>query len=165
MPDISPRLRSDLVDGYLFRRRGETVELLQVRRAGSADLAPATWQPVMGHVQHDETAVDAIVREIAEETGLRRSQFLGFWQLQQVHPYFVAALDAVVLSPRFVVEAPAEWSPTLNREHDGFRFIDLTTPGWREQLAWIGQRHAVDELLEWIVLGSQDQRNRLAIPI
>jgi 8-oxo-dGTP pyrophosphatase MutT (NUDIX family) len=110
-----PTLRADLVDAYVFHR-APGLELLQLRRA--RDPLRATWQPVMGHVEPGETAVACLWRELREETGLSPRDALGAWALEQIHPYFVADLDAVVMSPRFAVEVAPGWEPTLNHEHD-----------------------------------------------
>ena len=92
-----PRVRSDIVDVYVFRRarapRG--LEFLQLLRTG-APLA-ATWHPVMGHVERGETAVECAWRELREEIGLApEDKYLkGMWALEQVYPYYVAEIDQI----------------------------------------------------------------------
>ena len=63
---------TDIVDVHVFRQRvGGTadgdVEFLQMRRSHGA--LSGTWQPVIGHVVGDETAVETARRELEEETG------------------------------------------------------------------------------------------------
>lgn len=139
-----PRVRTDIVDAYLFRRRARRVEVLQLRRA--AEPLKGTWQPVMGHARPGETAIACLWREVREETGLRRGgdDLLGAWALQQVHPYFVAALDALVMSPRFAIEVSPTWQPRLNREHDAARWVDARRPG--ASFMWPGQALAVRDI-------------------
>ena len=100
-------LRTDLVDVYIFRR-GVEPEFLQLERA--KEPLTRTWQPVMGHALAGETALACAVREIQEETGLTAHGVVGFWSLTQVSPYYLASVDAVVLSPRFAAEVPPEWN-------------------------------------------------------
>ncbi len=141
-------LRADLVDVYLFRR-SPAVELLQLRRT-EGTLA-GTWQPIMGHIEPGETAAACAVRELSEEVGLRAGDpaLLGLWALQGVHPYYLPARDAIMLSPRFAAEVRPDWSPTLNDEHDAFRWIGAGAV--RERFVWPGQWAAIDELLEWLL--------------
>jgi hypothetical protein len=86
------------------------------------------------------------MRELGEETGLSEAHELvrGVWQLEEVHPYFVMKLDAIVLSPRFCVEVDRAWSPTLSQEHDAFRWTQEHTDD--AMFLWPGQRAAVQEV-------------------
>jgi dihydroneopterin triphosphate diphosphatase len=133
-----PTLRTDLVDVYVFRR-SPSVEFLQLQRAGEP--LAGTWQPVMGHIESGESATQCAFRELHEETGLAPASehLLGFWALQEVHPYYLAAADAVMLSPRFAAEVSDGWSPTLNHEHTGYRWVAAADVGtsflWRQKAA------------------------------
>ncbi len=160
-----PRVRTDIIDVYIARRAGgasqsQTIELLQLHRAD--DPLKGTWQPVMGHIERGETAVTTALRELAEETGLMRGDAacLGMWALEQVHPYFVAAIDAIVLSPRFVVEVVAEWEPRLDADHDAHRWVDAAKA--REFFLWPGQHAAAAEVVT--ILNDESLRKWLAVP-
>ena len=150
---MSPRVRSDIIDAYVFRRvpstnnpgssaAGSEIEVLQLRRTHAP--APATWHPVMGHIEAGERATDTLWRELAEELGLGGSAVLDAWALEQVHPYFIADLDAVFLSPRFAVEVIPGFEPSINEEHDDFRWLPLARA--IHEALWPGQRAALREL-------------------
>ncbi len=147
-------IRCDLIDVYVFRRRAGSAEFLQLRRT-HPPLA-GSWQPVMGHTEPGEPAAACAVRELHEETGLKPGQagppLLGLWALEEVHPYFVAALDAVMLSPRFAAEVSEGWEPVLNGEHDAARWV---AQGEVEQaFMWPGQRGACAEVVREIIAGT-----------
>src|SRR5262249_7663614 len=154
-PGAGPRIRSDIVEGYLVRREppeGETsvprartrngafdpshfaspteCSLLQLHRA--RDPLKHSWQPVLGHAHQGATAVPAALREAREEAGLDRRDkaWVGMWALEQLHPFFVAEIDCVVLSPRFVIEVAEGWEPTINDEHDTYRWVHASQ-AWR----------------------------------
>lgn len=160
MPDI----RADLVDVYVMRERDVAVEFLQLRR--TAEPMVGTWQPVMGHVEAGESAVRTAVRELGEEVGLRAGDaaWLGFWQLEEVHPYFVAAMDAVVLSPRFAVLVDAAWEPDLSGDdaHDAHRWVDAR--GVREMFMWPGQYRACDEAAGLLATRGSSLERALRLP-
>jgi 8-oxo-dGTP pyrophosphatase MutT (NUDIX family) len=153
-----PSLRADIVDAYVLRRT-PGIELLQLRRTG-APLA-GTWQPVMGHVEAGETAVGCLWRELEEETGLARDTVLGAWALEQVHPFFIAEIDAVVMSPRFAVEVGAGWSPMLNGEHDAHRWVPAEQA--EDAFLWPGQHAAIAEL-EALLETACPRRDLLRLP-
>lgn len=134
------RVRADIVDVYVVRPGKSGSEFLQLLRA--SEPLKNSWHPIMGHIEAGESAVQTALRELHEEAGLRADHpaFQGLWALEQVHPYYVAAIDCIVLSPRFVACMSAGWEPTLNREHSAARWA--VDP---DAFMWPGQRSAAHE--------------------
>lgn len=153
-----PRVRTDIVDVYVFRRRRAAkgargrIEFLQLLRA-SEPLA-RTWHPVMGHIEKGETAVECAVRELREEVGIDAGgeEAIGFWALEQVHPYYVAAIDQIVLSPRFALQVRAGWAPQINEEHAGVRWVARAEVA--KKFMWPGQAAACAEVVALVRPGS-----------
>jgi 8-oxo-dGTP pyrophosphatase MutT (NUDIX family) len=189
-----PRVRTDVVDVYVFcrvgpddpRERGHAAQaagtsrvyegdegwpvkarpavyFLQLLRAGPP--LDATWHPVMGHVHAGETAAACALRELEEEVGLsaRSPSLRGVWALEQVHPFYIAAIDAVVMSPRFCAEVDPSWSPALNAEHRAARWV-------REDevdrlFMWPGQKACCREILREIVEDASLSREVLRVRV
>ena len=91
----------------MIRRGTEFLVLLRCEADGGY------WHTVAGGVEEGETFAEAAVRELREETGLEAP---------------VEALDApfvyeAVHVETFVAEAPADWEPTLDWEHDDHRWL------------------------------------------
>lgn len=178
-----PRIRADVVDVYVFRlptqrptaesRLPSTIEVLQLLRA--KDPLGSTWQPVMGHVEVGETAKDTAWRELREEVGLdprsAGETLLGMWALEQVWPFYIAAIDCIVLSPRFVAQVATTWEPALNHEHTAHRWITVSTDADHvdvrsaldRHFMWPGQRHTIMEILREIVSPTSLSRDRLRV--
>ncbi len=150
-----PRHASD------FRLSTLDVALLQLYRTKEPLIR--TWQPVTGHVEPGETAPQAALREVREEIGLtpRNAAWLGMWALEQINPFYIAAIDCIVMSPRFVIEVAPDWQPTLNAEHDAFRWVHASQ-AWR-RFMWPGQGKAIQEILEYIMPLGSLARHALAI--
>lgn len=140
-----PRIRADVVDVYVARTSSRGLEVLQLQRV-DAPMA-GTWQPIMGHIEPGETAVACAWRELHEEVGLARTSpaLLHMFALEQVHPYYLAELDVVMLSPRFLAEVAPDWEPTLNDEHHAHRWIDVRDSD--ATFMWPGQVAAVAEIV------------------
>jgi len=162
-----PRIRTDIVDVYVFRQRlpkeGPSVEFLQLRRR--EEPLAGSWQPVMGHVEAGETATDAAVRELREEIGLQAAgmECLGLWQLNGVHPFYMARGDAIVMSPRFAAQVRPEFEPRLCEEHDAWRWVapeDVETC-----FMWPGQRLAIQEVMREIVGAASRSREHLRLDV
>lgn len=158
-PSGGPVVRTDIVDVYLFRDAGAAggIELLQLLRVGEP--LGGTWQPIMGHIEPGEAAPATALRELREEVGLEKDDpsVLGIWALEQVHPFYLAALDCIVMSPRFGVLVRSGWEPVLNAEHSAFRWTARD-----EDFMWPGQRGSIEEIRRYLAVPS-DARERLRI--
>lgn len=183
-----PRIRSDIVDVYVFTRvpaddpreraragrayeseaawparagDSSAVHFLQLLRSGAP--LDNTWHPVMGHIEAGETAVDTALREMREELGLGHDHpsCLGVYALEQVHPFFIAAIDTIVLSPRFAVEVAPSWTPALNAEHSKFRWVRHDAVD--AHFMWPGQKNACREILREIVDDASLSREHLRV--
>ena len=160
-----PACRTDVIDAYVFRlpdpTRAAAAELLQVRRTREPMLA--TWQPVMGHIEHGERASDTLGRELTEELGLdlASSAVLGVWALEQVHGFFLPELDAIFFSPRFAVQVDTAWEPVLNEEHDAHRWVPIDHAS--RAFMWPGQLASIDELARFVLPPASPTRDRLRL--
>jgi dATP pyrophosphohydrolase len=113
----------------VFVRRGD--EVLAVHRSPENG---AYWHSIAGGVEDGETYAEAAVRELHEETGLVAD---------------VASLDRTfsyegIRVESFVVAAPAGWEPTLDWEHDEYRWVSPTEAA--ELLYWPEPREIVRSL-------------------
>lgn len=72
--------------GVALLLQSSNQKLLLTRRASNLRIFPNVWVPPGGHVELDEKLLDAGLRELKEETGLRlspdeiSSQLLGLWE-------------------------------------------------------------------------------------
>lgn len=149
-PSHGPRVRTDVVDVYVFRRReGAKPDFLQLLRASPP--LDQTWHPVMGHIEPGETASQCAMRELREEVGLDAGDpsLLGVFALEQVHPFYIAAIDSIVMSPRFAAEVAPAWEPRLNAEHSAWRWTPYAEV--HEKFMWPGQIASVREIITTIL--------------
>jgi 8-oxo-dGTP pyrophosphatase MutT (NUDIX family) len=153
-PGRGPVVRTDLVDVYVFTISASgQVLLLQLLRAGSKDSMAGQWHPVMGHAEAGETAVQTALRELYEEAGLspEHPRWRGLWQLEQVHPFYMADRDQILLSPRLAARVECGWAPVLNAENSAWRWVDADRA--HQSFIWPGQVAVIRELVRTITLG------------
>jgi len=106
----------------IFIYRG--VEFLLARR-----VPQGVWNVIAGQVEDDESFDAAAARELAEETGLVATPVdLHLSQTYEIRPeerVLYAPDETTVAIECYAVEAPAGWEPTLNEEHDIYRWCSL----------------------------------------
>lgn len=105
------------------------------------------WHVAAGVVEPSESYLDGAIRELREETGLEAGSDLVDLGRPQAYPmpadmrHLYEPGVAEITVQTFVVEAPADWEPVLNEEHDAHRWCDL--PEALELLHWPEAREAV----------------------
>jgi dihydroneopterin triphosphate diphosphatase len=137
-----PEIRADAVAVYVYRRT-PLVEFLQIRRSAESGEYQGSWQTVYGGVHAGETAVQAAVRELKEETGLAPA---AMWQVEYLESFYFMDKDYVVVMPVFAVEVGREAEVRLNEEHDGARWVAEARID--SAFMWRTQREALHILLE-----------------
>jgi 8-oxo-dGTP pyrophosphatase MutT (NUDIX family) len=109
-------------------RRGRS-EILVVHRS---PVGGGYWHTIAGGVEPGEAALDAARRELLEETGLAAevlqpaSAAVEFWYPLSEEPaerraQYEEGVEEVHVEC-FIVDAPDDWEPTLDHEHDGYRW-------------------------------------------
>ena len=135
------KLHYDMVNCYVVRAAAAADgghELLQLQRAPGEPLAGA-GSVCRGGIEDGETAGQAALRELAEETGLKP---LEFYQLDTIDLFYLAKGDGLWHVPGFCAVVGRDAEIVLNEEHDAFRWVprarvdaDFLWPGERAQLA------------------------------
>lgn len=149
-----PALPPEAVAVYPYRRTERGLELLQLRRTGAYG---GTWHNVYGGVEAGETAVQAALRELREETGLAAQ---ALQQVEHLESFYFRHTDRVVLMPVFAAEIPADAEIRLNAEHDDWRWVPAGEH--RRWFMWRSQRLALEALLEGL---DGPAAERLRIPL
>jgi 8-oxo-dGTP pyrophosphatase MutT (NUDIX family) len=126
-------LRADLVECWVFRvvpPAGSTdrspdadrLEILLIRRSASR-IFPGLWQCVTGGVEPGERVPMAAMREVEEETSLRRADMEAWYDLDQVAPFFDEGVDGIVVSAIFAARVRADAVARTSHEHDDMRWV------------------------------------------
>lgn len=140
--------RPDLVACWLFRlAAGGSPEILLIRRSPGRIYA-GLWQCVTGRLESDERVVDGALREVAEETGLRRNDLEAVFETEIVNWFHERSVDAVWCEAVFAARVARGAIIRLSDEHDDQRW--LTPDAARELVIWPAYERAI-EMIEWLV--------------
>ena len=140
-------VRVQFVDAYVLRPSGTGFEVLVLRR-GPDGRSPGSWETVHGHIEPGETPVQAVLREVREETGLEPARL---YNVSRVETFYRHRTDEVALIPVFasVVDPRATVRPS--REHDRAEW--LTPQAAAARFSWPRERRALEDVLSILASG------------
>lgn len=144
----------DHVDSYVFRREGNKILYLLLKRRQRTQYGHL-WQGVAGKKEGTETASEAVIRELKEETGLKPVRLVV---LDHVTSFYQSFGDRVYLVPVFGVEVSTS-RVQLSREHTDFKWVNVAQA--QALLAWKQQKEAIQVLHE--MLSEDDSRIRWSV--
>jgi dATP pyrophosphohydrolase len=124
---------------YVINKTKSEPLYLLIRRAGK--YLPGTWQMVSGGILEGETAVQAALRELHEETGLTPK---ALYNADLVETFYMQSLDKITFVPVFVAfveETKVKLSPT---EHDAYEWLPFEEA--RSRLVWSEQRRVIEAI-------------------
>ena len=125
-----------LVDVYPYRFNAEAqLELLLLKRATNTSYA-GSWRMVGGKVRPGETAWQAALRELHEETALMPHHF---WTVPSVNHFYDWEDDCIHLIPAFAAEVNG--APVLNHEHSTSAWMPIAEAEAR--LDWPEQKRLI----------------------
>lgn len=112
---------------------------LLLKRAGRR--LEGQWQMVAGKMERGETAAQAALREIQEETGLVPERF---YSADSVELFYAADRNCIELSPVFVALVNASAQVRLSKEHSAFRWVSRAQA--KRMVLFSNQRRDIEQI-------------------
>lgn len=153
-------IRSFAVSVVILRETASTHEFLLLRRNGSL---AGEWCQIAGAIEAGETAWQAALREVEEETGLTP---IRFYSADICEQFYEADRDAISLLPVFVGYVHSAATVRLNAEHSEFQWLPFDAAVWmvpfagqRKILKHIQQEFVESEPSAWLLIQETEAIN------
>ncbi|MFA6540304.1 MAG: NUDIX pyrophosphatase [Bacteroidota bacterium] len=145
-----PNISCTIVEISIFSFENTEAKYLLLRRSHDEPVYPNTWQIVTGSMETGETAVQAALREVAEETGYDPQKI---WVVPHVNTFYSAKHDTVHHTVVFAMQVPPRTNPLLSHEHSAYEWCSFERA--KKMLVWPGQVRALEVVHEYIVQGKE----------
>lgn len=119
---------------------------------------PNTWQMVTGRIEKGETAWEAALREVGEETGLTPDRL---YSANEVEVFYEIDDDCMCLAPVFVAFVDSDQEPKLSAEHSEFKWIKAAEAD--QYLLFDQQRRIVKRIEDNFVVTKPSEFLRIAV--
>jgi len=139
------------VDSYVFRWDGNRPVYLLLKRPHGKHYGHL-WQGVAGQIKAGETATEAIVRELKEETGFEPARM---FTVDYVSSFYQNHNDRMHLVPVFGIEVSSA-EVELSNEHESSRWCSFETAV--DLLSWRQQKEALQVLHEMVIRNDERMR-------
>lgn len=147
-----PNIVCTIVEVCVFRLKNGQPHYLMLKRSNSEKVYPNAWQVVTGSIENNETALQASLRELKEETGFTPEHY---WIVPHVNTFYSERSDTIHHTVIFAARVPNGVEPDLSEEHDEFAWCDLGES--KKKLIWPGQVRALEVVHEYIVNGKESE--------
>ena len=154
-----PKVKSNRVAVYVFRHFSGGTQFLHLHRAAESGDYAGTWQTVYGGIKSGETAINAALRELKEETQLVPTKF---FQVEYLESFYHRSRDRVTVLPVFAARIAPHAKVIIDAEHDDYRWVDL--PDVADHFVWRVQRQAI-AIIEQDILGTSPAKELLTVKI
>ena len=147
-----PKIKVRVVDCYIFSQAGKDVHYLLLKRNKNR-IYEHLWQGVAGKIEKDETAWQAAIRELKEETSLKPFRM---FTADHISTFYESHQDRVNLVPVFGIEVK-DRKVILSEEHIDYEWLSFKDA--YERLSWNGQKKGLSIVNDMITL-TDDERLR-----
>lgn len=146
-----PRVVSDIVDVYVFRRLNGRVQFLLLQRKPEVSMAN-TWQAFHSQIKMGHTTLQTVRDVVTDASDLDVDDV---YSADYINQFYDEGRDAMVLSPVFAVTVKSQAPVRLSAEYRDAAWFDRDEATAR--LPFSGQRWAVRHIDEIMSIGESER--------
>jgi dihydroneopterin triphosphate diphosphatase len=151
-------IRCDAICAVACRGEADATQVLMLRRASKK--LYGEWCQIAGGIEAGETAPQAVLREMMEETGLVPDRLYSADTCEQ---FYDPDRECINIFPVFVAFIDREQEVVLNHEHSAFEWVSIDEAVMR--VPFSGQREVLRHVESEFVARPPNERLRLDLPI
>ncbi len=130
-------IRTCVVSAYIFRKKADQIQFLIIKR--KSPYMFGLWQQVAGKIEKGETAPQAALREIKEETGLIPK---ALYSADIVEIFYEDNHKCIHIIPVFAAITDSKAKVVLSEEHSHFKWVSAKQA--IRDMAFVQQKSSID---------------------
>jgi dihydroneopterin triphosphate diphosphatase len=158
LPPQQIPIRTCVVSAYIFRRKAGRVQFLIIKR--NTRYMFGLWQQVAGKIEKGETATEAALREIREETGLIPK---ALYSADIVETFYEDNHKCIHIIPVFAAIADPEANVVLSEEHSAYKWVSASQA--KKYVTFVQQKTSIDIINKEFALKKPPEELRVNIPV
>ncbi len=144
-----PKIKVKQVDSYIFRNTDTGPVYLMLKR-NTGKYYEHLWQGVAGKIEKGETAWQAVIRELEEETGKKPVKMFA---ADHIASFYDARKDRIQMVPIFGIEVDNS-EVQLSEEHSEYKWVSFDEA--LTLLTWKGQKEGL-RIVHNEIIGGDDR--------
>jgi dATP pyrophosphohydrolase len=153
-PSSKIPIRAAVVCAQVFKRDDGVARFLILKRKSKYMFG--VWQQVAGSIENGETAVEAILRELEEETG---QVPMALYSADIVESFYEANYNLIELIPVFVAEFASHAEIVLSDEHSEYKWVSAAEA--REHFTFHQQKSSLEIIEREFILKEPPKELRI----
>ncbi len=141
-----PKIKVKQVDSYIYRNT-DTGPIYLVLKRNTGKYYEHLWQGVAGKIEKGETAWQAVIRELEEETGKKPVKVFA---ADHIASFYDARKDRIQMVPIFGIEVDNS-EVQLSEEHSEYKWVSFEEA--LSLLTWKGQKEGLRTVHDEIMSG------------
>ena len=141
-----PKIKIKQVDSYIYQNTDAGPVYLMLKRSTSK-YYEHLWQGVAGKIEKGETAVQTVIRELEEETGMKPKKLFA---ADHIASFYDARKDRIQMVPAFGIEVENS-EVQLSEEHSEYKWVSFEEA--LALLTWKGQKEGLRTVHDEITAG------------
>ncbi len=141
-----PKIKVIQIDSYIYQNTDAGPVYLMLKRS-SGKYYEHLWQGVAGKIEKGETAWQAVVRELEEETGKKP---IKMFVADHIASFYDARKDRIQMVPIFGIEVENS-EVQLSDEHSEYKWVSFEEA--LTMLTWKGQKEGLQTVNDEIISG------------
>ena len=139
-----PQIVTNYIELHICRKTDQGDKFLLLKRSDNAKIYPGIWQMITGTIESHEHTKDTVIRELAEETGLKPAKIFS---IPRINTFYLAISDKICMSPVFLTIVDSD-IVKISDEHTEYKWASYELA--KDMIHWPNQVDSLEIIKRYL---------------